>query len=87
MKRNVTIVLDEATARWVRVAAAEADESVSRFLGAVVERERERVEGYEAAMTRFLARRPRALGRPGTPLPARGDLHERRRGRRSPGSP
>lgn len=82
MKRNVTIVLDEATARWVRIAAAERDSSVSRFVGDVVERERERQEGYEAAMATYLARAPRELGPAGTPLPSREERHERAGSRR-----
>lgn len=82
MKRNVTIVLDENTARWVRIAAAERDSSVSRFVGEVVERERERQEGYEAAMATYLARAPRELGPAGAPLPAREERHERSASRR-----
>jgi hypothetical protein len=77
MKRNVTVVLDEATARWVRVAAAERDTSVSRFLGEVLRRERERQEGYVAAKRASLGRRPRRLGPAGAPLPGRAELHER----------
>lgn len=82
MKRNVTIVLDEGTARWVRIAAAERDSSVSRFVGEVVERERERQEGYEAAMATYLARAPRELGPAGAPLPSRDERHERPSSRR-----
>ena len=77
MKRNVTIVLDESTARWVRVAAAERDTSVSRFLAAVLHRERERQEGYESAMLAAPGRRPRRLGLPGERLPSRVERHER----------
>lgn len=82
MKRNVTIVLDEDTARWVRIAAAERDSSVSRFVGEVVERERERQEGYEVAMATYLVRAPRELGPAGVPLPSREERHERAGSRR-----
>lgn len=34
--RNVTISLDEEVARWVRVAAAEHDLSVSRYVGEIL---------------------------------------------------
>ncbi|MGD8360591.1 MAG: hypothetical protein PVJ04_04115 [Gemmatimonadota bacterium] len=78
MKRNVTIVMDEDTARWVRVEAARRDLSVSAYLGQVVEREREEAEGYALAMERFLSREPRPLSPPDTPLPSRNELHERR---------
>lgn len=78
MKRNVTVVMDEDTARWVRVEAARRDLSVSAYLGQVVRQERERVEGYSLAMERFLSREPRPLASPGTPLPSRDELHDRR---------
>ena len=77
MSRNVTIVLDEESARWIRVEAARRDTSVSRFLGELVARERARAEGYDAAMARFLARPPRPLREPGTPLPIRDQVHQR----------
>jgi hypothetical protein len=77
MKRNVTIVLDEESARWVRVAAARRDTSVSQFLGDLVARERSRDEGYESAMRRFLGRDPRILGPVGAPLPTRDEIHRR----------
>lgn len=78
MKRNVTVTLDEETARWVRVEAARRDVSVSRFLGDVLEERRSRTEGYEAAREVFLAREPRPLRRPGVDLPRRDQVHERR---------
>ena len=78
MKRNVTIVMDEDTARWVRVEAARRDLSVSAYLGQVVEQERERAEGYSLAMERFLSREPRPLAPAGVPLPDRDELHKRR---------
>ena len=78
MKRNVTIVMDEDTARWVRVEAARRDLSVSAYLGRVVKMEREKAEGYAQAMERFLSREPRPLAPPGAPLPSRNELYERR---------
>jgi hypothetical protein len=77
MKRNVTIVLTDDTARWLRVAAAQREMSVSQFVGELVERERARAEGYDQARTRFLARKPRRLGPPGGRLPTRAEVHER----------
>ncbi|MGH7483252.1 MAG: CopG family transcriptional regulator [Longimicrobiales bacterium] len=77
MKRNITIVLTEASARWVRMEAARRDTSVSRYLGELVARERERTERYGEAMSRFLGRRPRPLGPSGEPLPTREQVHER----------
>ena len=77
MKKNVTVVMDEETARWVRVEAARSDLSVSAFLGRVLKKEREKDEGYRGAMERFLSREPRPLAAVGIPLPSRAELHER----------
>lgn len=77
MKTNLTIVLSRDAARWVRIAAARREMSMSRYVGELVEREREREERYGGAMTRFLARRPRRLGPEGTSLPTRAELHGR----------
>ncbi len=77
MKRNITVTMDEETARWVRIEAAKCDMSVSQFLGDVLEERRRRSEGYEAARERFMAREPRLLRRPRDPLPTREELHDR----------
>ncbi|MFG1691182.1 hypothetical protein ACGF5M_03320 [Gemmatimonadota bacterium] len=77
MKRNITIVLDEETARWVRVEAARKDVSVSAYLGDVLQRERERDESYAREMDRFLSRPPRLLIPEGRSLPSRDELHGR----------
>lgn len=68
---NVTISMDEETARWLRVEAAKAGKSVSRFVGDLLA-ERRRVQfdaeweaGHEArrkAMEAFLASPARDLG-------------------------
>jgi len=78
MKRNVTVTLDEETARWVRVEAAKRDTSVSKFLGEILEERRRRTEGYETAQAIFMGREPRPLRRPGTCLPSRDEVHRRR---------
>jgi hypothetical protein len=77
MKRNVTVSMDEDTARWVRVEAAKRDVSVSQFLGEVLAERRRRTEGYEVAGARFMAREPRPIRRAGDPLPTRASIHER----------
>jgi hypothetical protein len=76
-KRNVTVVLEEDSARWLRVEAARRDTSVSQYLGELVEEERRRAEGYDAARAVFMAREPRPLGPFGEPLPSRDEIHER----------
>lgn len=77
MKRNVTVSMDEETARWVRIEAAKRDVSMSQFLSEVLAERRRKVEGYDAARLRFMAREPRPLRRRGDPLPGRDELHER----------
>jgi hypothetical protein len=75
--KNVTITMDEETARWARVEAAKRDVSLARFLGEML---RERMAGedaYTASMTRYLAQEPRVHRRPGRPLPTRDELHDR----------
>jgi hypothetical protein len=74
----VTISLDEATARWARVKAAEQDKSLSRFLADLLE-ERMRLESdYEAAHRRFKAGKPFSFREPGEELPTRDEIHDRK---------
>ncbi len=74
--KNVTVTLDEEVARWARVAAAEADMSLSRFLGELLRREMEAREAYEAAMRANLARPPVPLKGSGG-YPPREERHGR----------
>ena len=77
--KNVTITLDEETAAWARVHAAEQGKSVSRLVGDML-RERMRSDrDYEDAMHRFLSKKPRVLSSPDTPYPKREDLYDRGR--------
>lgn len=74
--RNVTIVVDEETARWVRVEAARHDMSVSRFVGELLHRGMAEDQQYERAMASFLARHPRPL-KEGGGYPGRAAVHAR----------
>ena len=76
---NVTISMDEVTARWVRVEAAKAGLSVSRWLGGLLAERRQAQaeagweagrEARQAAMRAFLDR-PRALAGLGLSKPSR----------------
>jgi len=78
MKRNVTITLDEATARWARLEAARRDTSVSQLVGELLREHMLEQRSYEAAMRQFLSREPTRLKEAGR-YPARGVVHERRR--------
>jgi hypothetical protein len=76
-RRNVTITLDEETARWARIEAARQDTSVSRLLGDIL---RERMEGrdaYTVARERYFSQEPRIHRRADQLLPTRDELHDR----------
>ena len=74
--RNVTITLDEETARWARVEAAHRDMSVSRLIGQLLREQMHAQATYEEAMRRYLARVPTVLKGTGR-YPAREELHDR----------
>ena len=74
--KNVTITLEEAVARWARVAAAEKEMSLSRFVGELVREEMARRSDYEQAMREYLEMRPSGGSR-GRKLPGRDEVHDR----------
>ena len=74
--KNVTITLDEKTARWARVEAARKDISLSSFLREMLERAQATQESYPAAMRRHQARPPVSLKARGR-YPSREELHDR----------
>jgi hypothetical protein len=74
--RNVTITLDEETARWARVEAAHRDMSVSRLIGELLREHMRAQTTYEDAMGRYLARAPVKL-KDGGGYPTREELHDR----------
>ncbi len=75
--RNITITLDEVTAAWVRVHAAENNVSVSRVVGEMLQKHMREGQQYAEAMQQFLARKPSCLQRAGKPYATRDDLHDR----------
>jgi hypothetical protein len=74
--RNVTITLDEETARWVRLEAAKQETSVSKFVGQVLREQMVEDSRYERAMKSYLSRKPRPLGF-AAQRPTREALHDR----------
>jgi hypothetical protein len=77
--KNVTVTLDEDTARWARVEAAKRDMSLSRFIRELLEAQMTHDHDYEEAMQRFFATEPRPLKRPGERYPSRDEMHDRGR--------
>ena len=75
--KNVTITLDEETARWARIEAAKRDTSVSRLLGEVLRTQMRQEAQYEASKQAYLAQEPGIHRCEGQPLPSREELHDR----------
>ena len=75
--RNLTISVDERVARWARIAAAEREMSVSRFVGEMLRERMQDERTYERAMRRSVARSARPLKQTGEHYPTREELHER----------
>ena len=74
----MTITLDEETARWLRIEAAERNTSVSRLVGVLLRERMTSDRSYESAMEEYLSRKPRRL-RARSRLPPREELHDRSR--------
>lgn len=73
--KNVTITVTEDVARWARVRAAEADSSVSKLVGDMLDRDMQRHDRFDKARREF-----RRLGSSiisDGPYPRREDLHDR----------
>jgi hypothetical protein len=74
--RNITVTLDDETARWARVEAAQRDMSVSRLIREVLRDHMRKRRTYERAMRSYLSRPPVPLSEGGS-YPSREDLHDR----------
>jgi len=72
--KNVTVTLDEETARWARIEAAKRDMSVSSLLRELLRDHMGGRESYAGALERYLSREPQTLG---GPRPSREELHDR----------
>lgn len=75
--KNVTITLDEETAAWARVHAAQRDESLSRFVGGILRQHMRESREYEEAMRRYFSSKLVIRRQPGEPHPTREELHDR----------
>ena len=76
--KNVTITLDEETAAWARVHAAEQDMSLSRFVGELLRRQMRDSREYQEAMRNYLSRGAfKILRGPAERYPTREELHDR----------
>jgi hypothetical protein len=56
--KNITITLDERTAAWARIYAAQRGKSISRLLGEILQERMREVRDYNEAMRRYLSKKP-----------------------------
>jgi len=77
MKTNITLKLDAALLREIRVLAAEEGTSISALLAARLEQIVRERKTYERARRRALARLREGLDLRWTPPRSRDELHER----------
>ena len=77
--KNVTITLDEETAAWARVHAAQHNVSLSRFVGELLQRHMRESREYDEAMRRFLAEKPVKLKGTAERYLTREEAHDRSR--------
>jgi hypothetical protein len=75
--KNVTITLDEKTAAWVRIYAAQRGKSVSRLIGEVLAERMREYRNYNEAMRRYLSRKPFKFEWIGGTRPTREEVNER----------
>jgi len=74
--KNITVTLDEETANWARIYAAQQHKSLSRFLGELLHQTMRESREYEDAMQRYLSKKPIPLNGNNAPYPARQDLYD-----------
>lgn len=75
--KNITITLDEKTAAWARIHAAQRNQSLSRFVGEMLHEKMRESREYESAMRRFWAVGATNLS-DGKPYPSRDELYDRK---------
>lgn len=75
--KNITITLDEKTAAWARVYAAQQGKSVSRVLGEMLQERMREAREYDEAMQRYLAKKPFKFRWISGGRPTREELHDR----------
>jgi hypothetical protein len=75
--KNVTVTLDDDTARWARLEAARREMSVSRLIRDLLRENMRQNQTYELAMRSYLSRSAQVLNDASAPYPARDELHDR----------
>jgi hypothetical protein len=76
--KNITITLDEETARLARVRAAERNMSVSRYVGELLRKDIRQTREYQEAMQRYFSSGLVIHRQPGERRATREELNDRR---------
>ena len=76
--KNITITLDDVTARSARQVAAEQGKSLSRYIGDLLQQTMKQSQDYERAMQAWFAREPYFCSEPGTVYPTREEIYAER---------
>jgi hypothetical protein len=77
--KNITITLDEETAAWIRVHAAEENKSVSRVVGEILQSRMKDRREYQRTMRRYLSKPPFDLSGEPEKYPTREEIYDRAR--------
>ena len=75
--RNLTISIDDETARWARIEAARNDKSVSAYVGDLLRDQMSLAQAYESAHASWRSRDITTLRSQPNTYPDREDLHIR----------
>lgn len=75
--RNVTVSLDDETARWARMEAARQDTSMSRLIGRLLRQHMVEAREYDNARRSYQKRQAAPLSEATTPYPSRDELYDR----------
>ena len=75
--KNITITLDQETAAWIRVQAAEQNKSVSRLVGEFLHEQMRGRREYQRAMHAYLSKPPFAISGEPEKYPTREQIHDR----------
>jgi len=75
--KNITITLDQETANWIRVHAAEQNKSVSRLVGEILQARMKDRREYQRAMRRYLSKPPFDFSGEPEKYPTREELYDR----------
>jgi Family of unknown function (DUF6364) len=76
--KNVTITLDDLTARSAKQVAAEQGKSLSRYIGDLLQQTMKETQNYERSMQAWFARGAYFCSEPGTVYPTREEIYAER---------